>query len=81
MQQRCWSKAIPIVCFVLSSGLPLAAQAQEEQKVGAPPEAMNMRLIGYSDLQAHISRPFIGTATATSLILAITGARRMRPSR
>ena len=53
MQQRCWSKAIPIVCFVLSSGLPLAAQAQEEQKVGAPPEAMNMRLIGYSDLQAR----------------------------
>jgi hypothetical protein len=30
-----------------------AASAQQQQKVGAPPEASNMKLVGYSDLQAR----------------------------
>jgi hypothetical protein len=30
-----------------------AAQAQQSQKVGAPPEASNMKLAGYSDLQGR----------------------------
>jgi hypothetical protein len=31
----------------------VVASAAEEQRIGAPPEAMNMRLVGYSDLQAR----------------------------
>src|SRR5260370_19259385 len=29
------------------------AAAQQMQKIGAPPEAMNMRLVGYNELQAR----------------------------
>src|SRR5580700_2904831 len=36
------------------AALALATSANAEmQKVGAPPEAMNMRLVGYNDLQAR----------------------------
>jgi hypothetical protein len=39
-------------CVAGSLGLMTAAWAQM-QNVGAPPEAMNMRLVGYNDLQAR----------------------------
>jgi hypothetical protein len=32
--------------------LTISAAAQE-QKIGAPPESMNMRLVGYNDLQGR----------------------------
>src|SRR5258705_9478689 len=41
------------LCFaslILVAAAPALAQ---QQKVGSPPEAMNMRLVGYSDLQAR----------------------------
>jgi hypothetical protein len=40
---------------LLAGGLALAAAAAQaqEQKIGAPPEASNMRLVGTSDLQAR----------------------------
>ena len=38
--------------LALASFLP-AAHAQQQQKIGAPPEAANMRLVGYSELQAR----------------------------
>ncbi len=44
----------PAVTFGLAGAALLAAPAvAEQQKVGAPPEAMNMRLVGYNDLQAR----------------------------
>jgi hypothetical protein len=51
---------LPAFSIVLRAGLTgmaalsmtVSASAQT-QKVGAPPEAMNMRLVGYSDLQAR----------------------------
>src|ERR1700722_16194968 len=46
------------ICFTSLSVLCGAAHAQSEpkqkiteQKIGAPPEASNMKLVGYSDLQ------------------------------
>jgi len=42
---------IAALCFVGWSGVQPAAS--QEQKIGAPPEASNMRLVGYSDLQAR----------------------------
>jgi len=39
-------------CAVVAALWTTAAAAQE-QKIGAPPEAMNMRLVGYDDLQAR----------------------------
>jgi len=41
--------AMPIAALLLLAG---AAHAQQ-QKIGAPPEASNMRLVGYNDLQAR----------------------------
>src|SRR5215472_14931697 len=38
--------------LVVSSCVAAAAYAQQ-QKIGAPPEASNMRLVGYNDLQAR----------------------------
>ncbi len=41
---------------ILASLLPLvmcAGAAAQQQKIGAPPEASNMKLVGYSDLQAR----------------------------
>jgi hypothetical protein len=43
----CWASALGL------SALLTAAAAAQEQKIGAPPEARNMRLVGYSDLQAR----------------------------
>ena len=43
----CWACALGL------SALLTAAAVAEEQKIGAPPEARNMRLVGYSDLQAR----------------------------
>ena len=31
----------------------MPAMSQQQQRVGAPPEAKNMRLVGYNDLQAR----------------------------
>src|SRR5262249_14400818 len=39
---------------LVALSLPFVASAQV-QKIGAPPEAKNMRLVGYSDLQARSS--------------------------
>jgi hypothetical protein len=39
------------LCITVILGLIVTASA--EQKIGAPPEAMNMRLAGYSDLQGR----------------------------
>ncbi len=45
--------ALTAVGFImLSATAPFIANAQE-QKIGAPPEASNMRLVGYSDLQGR----------------------------
>ena len=44
----------PAVTFGLAGAALLAAPAvAQQQKVGDPPEAMNMRLVGYNDLQAR----------------------------
>ena len=44
----------PAVTFGLAGAALLAAPAvAQQQKVGAPPEAMNTRLVGYNDLQAR----------------------------
>ena len=52
----------PAICFTTLFVLCGAAQAQSQaaaeqkigaQKIGAPPEASNMRLVGYNDLQAR----------------------------
>src|SRR5437868_3568233 len=40
------------VCILAFLGV-VAASSAEEQRIGAPPESMNMRLVGYSDLQAR----------------------------
>src|SRR5580692_11439987 len=48
-----WRGRVSIVaCASVALGLIVTASA-EEQHVGAPPEAMNMRLVGYNDLQAR----------------------------
>src|SRR5262249_20218664 len=39
------------LCITVILGLIVTASA--EQKIGAPPEAMNMRLVGYDDLQGR----------------------------
>ncbi len=40
------------VCVLALLG-GIATASAEEQKIGAPPEAMNMRLVGYNDLQTR----------------------------
>jgi hypothetical protein len=40
------------ICILALLGAVVASSA-EEQRIGAPPEAMNMRLVGYNDLQAR----------------------------
>ena len=40
------------ICSVAVLG-PLLATSAAEQKIGAPPEAGNMRLVGYNDLQGR----------------------------
>ena len=39
-------------CMAAMAALTISAAAQE-QKIGAPPESMNMRLVGYNDLQGR----------------------------
>src|ERR1043166_9030144 len=52
-------RAATMVAAAVSMILPLPALAQAP-KVGDPPEAKNMRLVGYSDLQARSAyQPFI----------------------
>jgi hypothetical protein len=41
-----------VACASVALGLIVTASA-EEQHVGAPPESMNMRLVGYNDLQGR----------------------------
>ncbi len=40
------------MCASVVVSCPGSANAQE-QKIGAPPEAVNMRLVGYNDLQGR----------------------------
>ena len=81
MMQSVWSAAAgctatAFVAFVV----PAAAQ---QQHIGDPPEALNMRLVGYNDLQARSAyQPTIANrATAASPISAITAATARRRSR
>ena len=42
------------LAFCVAASLVFCAPAQaQEQKIGAPPEASNMKLVGYDDLQAR----------------------------
>ncbi|WP_425376138.1 LVIVD repeat-containing protein [Rhodoplanes roseus] len=52
---RTSTTTLSAVCLLaLPLGLACgAANAEQMQKLGAPPEAMNMRLVGHSDLQAR----------------------------
>ena len=45
-------KVLIVACASVALGLIVTASA-EEQHVGAPPESMNMRLVGYNDLQGR----------------------------
>src|SRR5579863_3236813 len=46
--------AAALVATLAFIGSPLTAQTRKEApKIGDPPEAMNMRLVGYNDLQAR----------------------------
>ncbi len=45
-------KLAALICVPLLAG-SLVTAAAEEQKIGAPPEASNMRLVGSNDLQAR----------------------------
>ena len=47
-----WTGQASALALSLNALLGAAAMAQE-QKIGAPPESKNMRLVGYSDLQAR----------------------------
>src|SRR5947209_18614444 len=57
---RCVKPAAALATLVLLTGIAhaqsQAAQPEQKidaQKIGAPPEASNMKLVGYSDLQAR----------------------------
>lgn len=67
-------------CGLLVAGLlalTSAAAAQQQQKIGAPPEALNMRLVGSSDLQACSAYIYIvGRANTGLHILELEGAAR-----
>jgi hypothetical protein len=45
-------RVLIVACASVALGLIVTASA-EEQHVGAPPESMNMRLVGYNDLQGR----------------------------
>ena len=45
-------QALLIVGFLVAA-FPLQPSVAQQQKVGAPPEASNMRLVGWTDLQAR----------------------------
>src|SRR3954453_22110981 len=46
--------SVGVIALALCSALPAAAQTRKETpKIGDPPEAMNMRLVGYNDLQGR----------------------------
>jgi len=83
----CWCKcARECGCARGVVTLTLAQQLQQSPyapKVGDPPEVSNMRLVGYSDLQARSSyQPtFISRAIATSPMWATMVAAPMRRSR
>src|SRR3974390_1365675 len=47
-----WANKAVLMALAFVAGVCGSVQAQE-QKVGAPPEAQNMRLVGYNDLQAR----------------------------
>jgi hypothetical protein len=46
------SQAYIAACLAVIFG-PIVTTSAAEQKIGAPPEAMNMRLVGYNDLQGR----------------------------
>ena len=70
-------QALLIVGFLVAA-FPLQSSVAQQQKVGAPPEASNMRLVGFNDLQARSAyQPVIhARATAGSPTSAITAAGR-----
>lgn len=49
---RAKSQAYIATCLAVIFG-PIVTTSAAEQKIGAPPEAMNMRLVGYNDLQGR----------------------------
>ena len=74
------SGRVKLAILLAFSVIGAGAQAQQ-QKIGAPPEASNMKLVGYNDLQARSAyQPTIHhQATATSPISAITAAPTRSP--
>jgi hypothetical protein len=52
MKQAC-SNVVAFGTCALVAALASTFTAAQEQKIGAPPETMNMRLVGYDDLQAR----------------------------
>src|SRR5690242_21765165 len=42
-----------LVLFIASLPLLASAALAQQQKIGVPPEASNMKLVGYNDLQAR----------------------------
>jgi len=49
----CVKSAICLVAFAMLCGDAWAQSEAAAQKIGAPPEASNMKLVGYNDLQAR----------------------------
>src|SRR3982750_4324732 len=49
-------QALLIVGFLVAA-YPLHSSVAQQQKVGAPPESSNMRLVGWTDLQARRPAP------------------------
>jgi len=73
-----------LVAFVSVGFVACCSGARAQQQViGAPPEALNMRLVGTNDLQGAppISRRSIIRATAGSPISAITAVLTLFPIR
>ena len=47
------SRKLSCHALALALGLLATSADAQEQKIGAPPEARNIRLVGYNDLQAR----------------------------
>ena len=50
--QACIATCLAVILGPVVLG-PIVTTSAAEQKIGAPPEAMNMRLVGYNDLQGR----------------------------
>jgi hypothetical protein len=66
-----------IAVFILSSIFAACAQMAEQSTSGLAPEAKDMALVGFNDLQSRsaISRLFTGNAIVSSPTSVITAVR------